>query len=81
MKLASAANVEPPAYFLLKELGYSIKVQLENGNELWIAQKDGNDFIGSGPLELLGLVKLFEARGGNWQVSDEQIDEFTQKYC
>ena len=82
MKLSAAGNTEVPAFLALKELGYDISVvDNEDRSQLWTATKDDTQFSGSGPLELLALVKLIEIRGDKWPASDEEIEEFASKYC
>lgn len=81
MKLSSASNTEIPAYELLIELGYSIdRVYSGQPEEYWIATSIENEFIASGLIDLLGLVKLAESKGDKWQASDEQIDNFLSKF-
>jgi hypothetical protein len=81
MNLSAAANTEIPAYELLLELGFEV-VQLNSNtpNELWVATKNENRFSAGGLIELLGLVKLAECKGKNWQVSDERIESFLSKF-
>ena len=79
--IASAGNVEVPAYLTLLEKGYSVRWERKsNDNELWFATKGDCEFIGGGPIELLGIACMYESRGNNWKATDEQIDAFVQKY-
>ena len=72
--MASAGNTEPPAFFLLKELGF----ELSKYQDFYIAQNPEVEFVANSPLELLGLVVLYNAKGENWRASDEQIDQFIE---
>ncbi len=82
MKVAGAGNVEVPSYLALIELGYKVDVvEGENKEHTWTATKNKETLIGSGPLELLGLIKMIELRGQNWKATDEQIEGFVKKYC
>lgn len=76
MRLASAGNVEVPAYLALLEKGYQVSWDDGDDQQFWFAAKDGHEFIGDGPLELLGLVALYETRGENWPATNQQIDDF-----
>ena len=76
MHLASAANVDTPAYLTLLSKGYALKLQ----GSLWIAEKGEDSFIGDNPIELLGLISLAEVRGENWRASDEEIQQFMDKF-
>jgi hypothetical protein len=46
----------------------------------WIAEDAAQRFVAEDPLALLGLVALYEARGPEWQASDEQIDRFLAEF-
>ena len=82
MKLAAAGNTEVPAYLAVKEMGYTITVKdLSNKEKLWSAAKDGDEFLGGDPLEILALIKLYEVRGESWQANDSEIDKFLQDYA
>ena len=81
IKISAAANVEIPAYLTLKEKGYSVRWERkDNETENWHAYKHDHHFMAEGPIELLGVVSVYEARGENWKASDAEIDEFMEKY-
>ncbi len=73
-KLSSTGNTEPPAFFQLLEMGF----ELSKFQDFYIAQNPDVEFVANSPLELLGLVALYNAKGENWRVSDEQIDQFLE---
>ncbi len=72
--LSSAGNTEPPAFELLKEMGFEVSKNEDN----WTAENYNARFTAESPTELLGLVSLYQAKGERWQVSDEKIDEFVK---
>lgn len=72
--LSAAGNTEPSAFELIKEMGYEI---LKEGDS-WIAENYNARFNASSPLELLGLISLYHAKGENWKVSDEKIQAFIE---
>ena len=76
MRIAAAGNTEVPAYFVLIQKGFSIS--LEGAN--WIASRSGLTLVGAGPLELLALSSLYEARGDQWQPTDGEIQDFLSRY-
>jgi hypothetical protein len=78
MQITAAGNTEVPAYLVLIAKGYEITHY--DPDDAWLAQKDGDAFSASGPLELLGLVAMAEARGSNWRATDEEIRAFLKKY-
>ncbi len=81
IKITAAANVEIPAYLALKEKGFEVYwKRTDNDKEYWYAEKDELHFMAEGPIELLGVIGVYELRGHNWKASDSEIDEFMEKY-
>ncbi|GGI89289.1 hypothetical protein [Shewanella gelidii] len=81
MNLSAASNTEIPAYELLIELGYEVaQLNSNSADVLWLATRNGDKFKANGLIELLGIVKLAECKGENWQVSDDKIDIFLSKF-
>ena len=81
VKISAAGNVEIPAYLVLKMKGFSVRWERGGENsETWYAEKENLCFSGEGPIELLGVVDVYETRGNNWKASDEEIDEFLERY-
>jgi hypothetical protein len=81
MNISSAGNVEIPAYLTLQNKGYVIGVgKNEAGEQIWIAEKDGNQFSAEGLIELLGVVSVFEVRGDAWRATDSEFDDFIKRY-
>ena len=83
IKISAAGNVEIPAYLTLIDKGYKVKWEKNPDNpenEIWYAEKNGNEFNAEGPIELLGVVSMFEARGADWKATDKQVEEFLEKY-
>lgn len=72
-KIASAGNVEPPIFSLLKDKGYDISI---NSLGYWEATKKNKVFIGVNVIELAGLLYLIDHKGEQWRVEDAKIDEF-----
>ncbi len=67
MALGSHGNVWDTCLHILKERGYAIHVEGEvdeNGSwptdALWIAEKNGFLFKGYNPIELLGLIGIYD---------------------
>lgn len=75
--LCAAANVEVPAYLVLRQKAYSVTA---SGNDSWHAKKDTMVFQAQSLIELLGLVSMYEVRGANWAATDLEIDDFLMKY-
>ncbi|ATQ74008.1 hypothetical protein CR152_05350 [Massilia violaceinigra] len=67
MGLGSHFNVYNTCLLILRDRGFKMHVQGEMDGEgcyptdaLWIAEKDGFRFMGDNPIELLGLVAIYD---------------------
>ena len=76
-QIAAAGNTEVPAYLALVARGFSVS---RDHQSVWTATKGEASFLADSPLQLLGVVAMFESRGSQWQASDEQIEEFLRRY-
>jgi hypothetical protein len=76
MRLASAANLLTPAYLTVIDRGYAVG----KDGDMLTATKGDDTFIAEDPISLLGIIAVAEARGENWQATDEQIDEFLARF-
>ncbi|WBO82926.1 hypothetical protein [Hymenobacter yonginensis] len=73
-QLSAASNVLAPAFYLLEEKDY--KVSFVKEQNWWIAQKGDIQLTCYSTLELCGLAYIHEAKGDNWPVSDEDIEDY-----
>jgi len=82
-KISAAGNTEVPAYLVLKAKGYQITVTSIKGSheQTWSAENDNVCLSAEGPIELLGMVSMYEKRGADWRASDEEIDDFVKQFC
>ncbi len=78
--LSSYPNVYATAVAILLKKGFQVWVQ--NHESDWYAERGGWDFMADNPIELLGLVSIFEvtnpSKAGEywWRQSDEaSLDE------
>ena len=78
MQLTNAANVAIPAIKLLRDLGYTIRLARPHG--LFTAEKDGNRFSSDDPVAVLGLVRLYEARGEDWGIEDAALQDIGREF-
>ncbi len=75
--LSSYINVFNTCLVLLQRRGYSLRY--EKGSDAWFAEKDGFAFRGDNPIELLGLVAIYEevkpAAGVDywWKIDDPDL--------
>lgn len=78
MHIMAAGNVEAPAWLVLRSRGYTVErhIRAHPSQDVWTASKGNQSFSGEGPIELLGVVTMFEERGNAWQASDPEISEF-----
>lgn len=70
VRIASAGNTVNHALEVLRIKGYSVVLDPDANedemNRYW-ATKDGRDFVAPGPVEVLGLVTLWEQFGDDWR--------------
>jgi len=76
-KVNAAGNVDVPAYLVLCDKGYEVQW---DGADHWTASKGESQFAGEGPIELLGVVSMYEHRGEQWQAPDDAIDRFLEQF-
>ncbi len=72
-KLSTADNVEATASTVLREKGFELHViDVAAGKPpLLVARDKDHEFRAHSALEILGLLAVFEARGDDWQPSEE----------
>jgi len=79
-QISEAGNTVVPALLTLERLGFSISVVTCRDSKLFRVTRGEERFVGHDPLAILGLVKLVEARGSEWQPTDTEILEVLTKY-
>ena len=79
--IGTAGNTVVPALLALEKLGFSVSVVPgADGRDLFRAMKGEESFAADDPVSVLGLVKLVETRGREWQASDLEIEEALRRY-
>ena len=79
-RIATAGNTVVPALLALEELGFVVTVEKSGDAELFRATRGDETYVAEDPVAVLGLVKLIEMRGWEWQPSDVEIDEVMRRY-
>lgn len=86
MGLRIAMNTFEPALDIIKDKGFLISCDIskenDNYNE-WVAIKDDFEISATNPVELLGLVLIYENFGEDWlkkQYSSNYMDYIDSKY-
>jgi hypothetical protein len=77
VKITIAGNVDTACLNKLLDKGYKLKVK----DSEYIAEKDGNTFVGLNAIELLGVVCLFEEDGEKWGLNDRDNAWKEIEYC
>lgn len=72
--LSAAGNVCPPAYYLLEAQGYQVRYSAKS--DLWTAEKEEVRLVAHDIIQLCGLAYIYDHKGENWAVSDEQIEAY-----
>jgi hypothetical protein len=87
MSLSSSGNVHNTCLRILRQRGFALSVDGEQDADgcyptdcLWIAEKEGYRFAADNPIELLGLVAIYdhvqpqgEAKGYWWHVDGPDL--------
>ena len=86
--LRIAGNTENPALLALKAKGYELSLEYFKENDknspwypeipYWEAYKGNRRFSATSPVELLGLVALWETRGDKWQTAKGELQLYDQ---
>ena len=81
MTIRIAGNTYIPCFYAIKAKGYKVEVSYvkgENGeyNADWLALKNDRKFSATTPMELLGLIAMWEVRGDNWHANDNELKEY-----
>ena len=69
-----------PALLALEKLGFVVSVEQSEDAELFRATRGDETYLAEDPVAVLGLVKLVEMRGWEWQPTDVEIDEVMRRY-
>jgi hypothetical protein len=70
--IVSAGNTMAPALAVLQRMGNSVSRESDEPR-LYRAENEHCVLIAEDALLLLGLAKLYEARGSSWQPTDEEV--------
>lgn len=79
-QLSAAGNTLVPAILALEARGFELSVDQSVNQPLWKARNGNQSFTAEDPLTLLGLIRLTELRGPDWQAEDHEIDEVIKRY-
>ena len=74
--IAAEDHVEAPAYSTLVALGFEVAC---DSLCRWTATKENATLSADSPLELLGLAAIYDARGAQWQATDNELVLFVEK--
>ena len=76
--LTAAGNTYNPSLTVLRDKGYDLWVEEGAESLIWSAAKDGHEFAGYSPPELLGIVVLWEHLGEHW---NRQRPDILRELC
>ena len=71
--IATAGNALAPALAVLQAMGYVVSRKADQ-RVLYRAESTHAVLIAEDVVSLLGLAKLYEARGPGWQPSDQEVE-------
>ncbi len=72
--ISAAGNTLAPALAVVRALGYEVTRE-PAGLRRYKAVNSRCELFAEDPLQLLGLIQLFESRGASWQPSDAEVSE------
>jgi len=69
LRIRIAGNTEIPCFSAIKAKGYNVALTHYKDSEYsdWSAEKDNRLFSATNPVELLGLIAMWEMRGDDWR--------------
>jgi len=78
--ISTGGNTVIPALLILEKLGFVIRIEAAEGDERVRATRGDETYLADDPVALLGLVKLIEERGWEWQPDDAEISAAIERY-
>lgn len=66
-----------PALATIRAMGYEVSRDLEGGGA-YVAVGPNCRLVADDPLALLGLLKIYEMRGSNWEPTDAEVSAFLE---
>jgi len=79
-RIATAANTVVPALLVLERLGFTVIVDQASSPPHVRASRGDEEYMADGPVAILGLVRLIEARTWDWKPTDAEIVDALQRY-
>ena len=76
-----AGNTAAPCFVAIKQKGYVVEAYVDKISDdeylwTWDAIKDKRRFSATSPEELLGLISMWEVRGDEWNISDNEYRDY-----
>jgi hypothetical protein len=80
LKIRIAGNTEIPCFSAIKDKGYEVTLTYYEGDDYpdWEAVKDNRLFSATNPIELLGLIAMWEVRGDDWCANSNDHKEYNE---
>lgn len=78
----AAGNTSKPCLLVILQKGYTIKIYRteDPGYTFFEAVKDNHGFSAVGFTEILGLITLWENRGDDWRLSEEEYAQVEKAF-
>lgn len=78
--ICTAGNTVVPALLVLEKLGFVIHLERVAGSDQIRVVRGEESYVAQDPVAVLGLVKLIEERGWEWQPSEAEISAAIERY-
>jgi hypothetical protein len=79
-RIAETSNTLIPAILALEQAGFVVNMGYAKNGPMFWATRDETTYEGSSPEIVLGLVKLMELRGQDWQASDDEVRAVSERH-
>jgi hypothetical protein len=79
-KRVHASNTLIPAILALEQAGFAVNVSYSKDGPNYWAVRGEETYEGDSPESILGMLKLVELRGRDWQAKDEEITKTSDRH-
>lgn len=80
MKIFNAGNTLIPAILLLEQHGFIISCTVVGKQSMLLASRNELILQADDPLQLLGLLTLYQDTRATWQATDNEIEDVMRRY-
>jgi hypothetical protein len=79
--ITTTGNTVAPSLLALEALGFTVHVAQSSAGDRCRATRHRETYEAADPVEVLGLVRLVELRGWDWQTTDDELEEVGRRHA